>query len=289
MAKVELDISEYELMKENAKLLENSLEREKKLSEENRVLQQANIDTLKNNEKSVTTIVKSQVTTYSRAKVPYDDIVRYLKSRVYEVSNAVLNSMQESSGDMHFFHSGSDRFRHPTSSMMASGRADSYIESAIDHFMGGAGFDRHGSKVHDLFFEKESFSTKNFDDEVRTKGLDEVKTEMEDIAFERLTLKAKKALTDIVIVAKERDDTSDQFNDLNKSIFDLEENVKLSKSLNESKDLEIKDILFKLSESEAVRTLENRNFKEISLLLSGETRTFGNRKLVTNIKQILNK
>jgi hypothetical protein len=288
MAQVKLDISEYELMKENSKLLENSLEREKKLSEENKVLQQANIDTLKNNEKSVTTIVKSEVTTYSRAKVPYDDIMRYLKSRVSEVVSTVLNSMQDSSSGMRLFHSGADCFRHPADNLTPSARSSRDIENVIDHFMVGAGFDRNKSKIHDLFFEKESFSTKNFDNEVRTKGLDEVKAEMEDIAFERLTFKAKKALKDIVIVEKERDNTSDKFNDLNKSIFDLEESVKLSKSLNEDKDLEIKDILSKLSESEAVRTLENRNFKEISLILSGETRTFGNRKLITNIKQILN-
>lgn len=62
MAKIEMDISEYEEMKKNAHLLEKALKREQDLGNKIKALQQEKIEALKQNEKCVT-IVKTETRT----------------------------------------------------------------------------------------------------------------------------------------------------------------------------------------------------------------------------------
>ena len=78
MAKVELDISEYELMKENANLLEKSLKREKKLNDKLDKANKEKIEALKSNEKMVTIVQRKSVSTMVKTRMPIADIRRHL-------------------------------------------------------------------------------------------------------------------------------------------------------------------------------------------------------------------
>ncbi len=62
MAKIEMDISEYEIMKENKKLLENSLETERKLSEEIKKLQEEKLKALEDAKMKVVKINRTIIT-----------------------------------------------------------------------------------------------------------------------------------------------------------------------------------------------------------------------------------
>ena len=62
MAKIEMDISEYEAMKENKKLLENSLEKERGLQEQIKKLTDEKTKALEDAKMKVVKISKSEVT-----------------------------------------------------------------------------------------------------------------------------------------------------------------------------------------------------------------------------------
>ncbi len=62
MAKIEMDISEYEVMKENRKLLENSLEKERGLQEQIKKLNDEKTKALEDAKMKVVKISKTEVT-----------------------------------------------------------------------------------------------------------------------------------------------------------------------------------------------------------------------------------
>jgi len=70
MAKIEMDISEYEIMKENKLLLEKSLEKERELGKEIKGLQQEKLDALDKAKHQVVKIVKTSSEEYLYKKVP---------------------------------------------------------------------------------------------------------------------------------------------------------------------------------------------------------------------------
>jgi hypothetical protein len=74
MAIVKLDMTEYNALMENKKLLEDSLENEKKLNKKIKELQQEKIDLLKKNEKSVTIIKKEDSKQQILVKRPLSQI-----------------------------------------------------------------------------------------------------------------------------------------------------------------------------------------------------------------------
>lgn len=73
MAKIEMDISEYEEIKKNQKLLEESLQREKELSLAIELLQKEKIEVMEQNKKSVTIIEKVEKTEIIYSKVSTRD------------------------------------------------------------------------------------------------------------------------------------------------------------------------------------------------------------------------
>ena len=62
MAKIEMDISEYEIMKENKKLLEDSLNKERELQKQVEQLTKDKIKALEDAKMKVVKITKSEVT-----------------------------------------------------------------------------------------------------------------------------------------------------------------------------------------------------------------------------------
>lgn len=75
-----MDISEYEEIQKNVKLLEESLKREKKLSKKIERLQEEKIQVLKNNEKMVTIVTRTEHSdVLLERKDPYD-IIRALEA-----------------------------------------------------------------------------------------------------------------------------------------------------------------------------------------------------------------
>ena len=82
MAQVKLDMSEYELMKDKARLLEESLTREKELGEQLAESRQKEIDALLANEKSVTIRKRVQVIETIQQKNSSEDITRFLKNKI---------------------------------------------------------------------------------------------------------------------------------------------------------------------------------------------------------------
>jgi hypothetical protein len=80
MAKIEMDISEYEAMKKVEKLLENSLQREQELSGAVELLQKEKIKIMEQNEKSVTIIEEKRITQVLYGKITEEDAMRAICS-----------------------------------------------------------------------------------------------------------------------------------------------------------------------------------------------------------------
>lgn len=101
MAKIEMDVSEYEAMKEVKKLLEDSLEKERGLSEEIKTLQQEKLEALDKAKHQVVKIVKTSSEEYIYKKVPraMGDITHSL---TFELENVVhdLKSGRRDSNDV---------------------------------------------------------------------------------------------------------------------------------------------------------------------------------------------
>ena len=76
MAQIKMDVSEYEALKENKRLLEESLENERELRQENKKLQQEKIEALQEAKKKVvkTTMAHKSETIYAKRPIP--EIVR---------------------------------------------------------------------------------------------------------------------------------------------------------------------------------------------------------------------
>jgi hypothetical protein len=79
MAQIKMDVSEYEEMKKNAKLLEASLQREKDNSDEISRLKELQIETLKLNKKKVTIVKVNRTDGYVVNKRPNNEIIDLLK------------------------------------------------------------------------------------------------------------------------------------------------------------------------------------------------------------------
>ncbi len=68
MAEIKMDISEYEIMKENKKLLENSLEKERELQEQIKKLNDEKTKVLENAKMKVVKISRTEITEHLMRK-----------------------------------------------------------------------------------------------------------------------------------------------------------------------------------------------------------------------------
>lgn len=85
MAEIKMDVSEYELLKENKKLLEDSLKKERELSEEIAKLKEEKIKALEDAKMKVIKINKQEITEYRYINTEYAN--RYLPELIYRIQN----------------------------------------------------------------------------------------------------------------------------------------------------------------------------------------------------------
>ena len=89
MAKIEMDLSEFKIMEDNKRLLEESLKREKEQNDKIEAFKQEKIDILKSNEKSVTIVKRIERTDLIRPKINSDLILNRLQTGFNRDRNSV--------------------------------------------------------------------------------------------------------------------------------------------------------------------------------------------------------
>lgn len=291
MAVVNMDLSELKLMEKNAELLEESNKEILKLSEENKRLQQQNIDTLKANEKNVTIVIRTSLTTTHSQEVSDDDINRHLVNKMSHVLTRIVHELMDSpepfkrGGAGYHYHNDMTRQMGGMSYVNILGDLLRNKEGLFDSVMRELHFDTEG--LRRLFFSKPKTSTKHFDDEITTQGLDEVKVKLKEEAFKDLSLKAQKALDINPQLSKQRDDAVDDMKAADRYAKKINKRLELAESLHLKKDEEIKEFKAELSKSQFFRRSENAKLNEISLVVSPEITTFGNKKKLVKVKQII--
>ena len=87
MAEIKMDVSEYEAMQENKKLLEKALEKEEKLNKQIIDLKQEKIDSLKETEKKVVKIITRQTQEILLTKKPDHEIMSDLSRLFYDMND----------------------------------------------------------------------------------------------------------------------------------------------------------------------------------------------------------
>ncbi len=159
-----MDISEYEALKENKKLLEDSLKNERVLRQELADAQQEALDAAKLNEKTVTIIKQVETREHTTFLRPDEDIYRALKSL--------------------FLGNGT----HPVFRQMQS--------------TSGSGFESQWAQIAHAFFGKTT-SHRLVDDTVTRKGFDEVKEEVRKEYFKSLSRDTELKLEQLSTLSKE--------------------------------------------------------------------------------------
>lgn len=146
MAQIKMDVSEYEVMKENASLLKASLKKEEDLNKEIKDLKNEKIKILEENDKVVTTVLVKRTAETKASYLPQHEIIRRIQQGL----------QKEREGRNDFMH---DRYMHNREMEMMS--------------MGGSGM----YSFFDSFFETKTheFETSK---EITRKGLDEVISEL---------------------------------------------------------------------------------------------------------------
>lgn len=89
MAEIKMDVSEYEAMQENKKLLERALKKEEKLNKQIIDLKQEKIDSLKETEKKVVKIITRRTQEVLLTKKPDHEIMRDLSNVFYQTQNNI--------------------------------------------------------------------------------------------------------------------------------------------------------------------------------------------------------
>jgi len=278
-------------MEEKARLLEESLKREKELSDKLELANKERIETLKNNEKNVTVIKKETITKTYTPRVSHDDIRRHLRSKMSQSLDYIIQELMNSPDP---FRVGSERYmtshmhdmdRRGMGSMSALRHILRDKEHLFEHVMRTIDFDTEN--LHALFFHKEKTETRQQPDEILTKGLDEVKVEMKQQAFDELTEKARKALLDIPVIAKERDDATDEVTLTNNEVKLLEKKLLLASKLSVAKDIELDRAWKEYSSLQEDTVINKSKLSDINFVMSNEIGIFANRNKVNKIKQIL--
>lgn len=269
MAQVKLDMSEYELMKDKARLLEESLAREKELGDQLAESRQKEIDALLANEKSVTIRKKVQVIETIQQKTSDEDIIRFLKQKMAKVITNCMNSILGDHSHKQFLsHSLIDRefaFSHE-------------IESELNYYT--RLIDLRPHEMHGLFFEKTRDKHLPEEETVTRRGLDEVAAEMKSEALSELMKNAREALSENPILKRDARDAKSESKSLKKKL-------KLAESLSESKTKELEETYKLLSDSEALNKDNEAKLAGISLEMSRKSSIFTHSKKLREIDRIL--
>tara|TARA_R110000796_G_scaffold181330_1_gene297911 strand:+ start:45359 stop:46231 length:873 start_codon:yes stop_codon:yes gene_type:complete len=284
MAQVKLDISEYELMKENAKLLKESLEREKELSDKLDVSNKEKIDALKSNEKMVTIVKRQSVSTMVKTRMPVSDIRRHLSVKINQIIRKVLSEAKggnshDRRGDSFFNsdrdlmfgssnHRGHEPMRHITRD----------LDNLIDYV--SREYDFKPENLHDLFYKEDQVITSDSPEEITMQGLDQVSADMKTEALDELKKNAREALSLNPILEKEARDARIELEKTQKSL-------KATKGVSTKKSQEIVQLLDDNARIQALIKDNAVKLTHINLVVSPEITTFGNKKKLIEVKQIL--
>ncbi len=181
MAEIKMDISEYEEMKKNARLLEESLERERKQSDTIEKLKEERIAALEENSKKVTTItevVNKQYVLKHREDSNYN---MYIKSKV----STLLRSISRAIRDNDRGYLSTQNFNSPTD-----------FRSMLEQDVHEVVQDLVNSYYEIVALPTESFKT------VNTKGLDEVILDLKEQLHKELEEEIEKSIKSLEVVQK---------------------------------------------------------------------------------------
>lgn len=210
-----MDISEYEAIQENKRLLQDSLDRERKLQDELERLNKEKIQALEDAKMKVVKTIKSETTEHILVRRDFRDKFYQIQERIFNVfaSNKTLNN---------------------PISQVANGFLQYEIEQLID-----------------IYFEKEkSYSLSQ--PEITTHGLDEVKAELREEIKKELSATYNKDMELVRDAKNELTQKQMRITDLEKNISNLEDvNRELIKELSDKTKVieECKEDISKKSES----------------------------------------
>jgi len=288
MAVVKLEMSEYELMKENTNLLKESLFREQELADQLAEANAINIKALVANDKNVTIITKVTTEELYSSLRKQSDVKDYLLNHVKAVvsksiddlkrgyishSNSFMTDRHMSDPHMNERYMGNpnQRFNKDDGSHVYYSLSR-IIERRLEEDM------FRDQDISSLFFAKKRTKITTAPDVITTKGLDQVALEMKNEVYDSLSKKAKKALESNPIILEEN-------HDLRKELKLVSDRLKVSKSI-ESQRVKDIDRLYKKQEYQQKMYLK---FDAIDLIVPEKTPIFGNRKIVKEINEIINR
>lgn len=193
MAKVEMDMSEYEALKKVEKTLEESLAREQELGKELAVSQKKEVDALKANEKSVTIITEHRTHQMLQQRQPDHVINSHIEARILQYFDYMMNGNNSS-----FYQPG----RH-TSHRMRFELARNMSSMGVD-----------AGSIANMFFTTSESEILNQDGKYPTtithKGLDQVKEDLRLEAVEAAESNVKSKLASIPTLKQEAKDAKDK-------------------------------------------------------------------------------
>jgi len=161
MAQIKMDVSEYEAMQENKKLLEESLKREKELSAEVSKLQKDKIEALRDAQKKIIKINKHVTREYIIPHLSESEMMEKLNREFYYWADMMHRGKQHRIPDHNRF------------SMEVLGTSRRFA---------------------DLFFSKEKSHDMTTSEEITTHGLDEIKAELKTQLESEMTTATKQKL-----------------------------------------------------------------------------------------------
>lgn len=285
MATVKLEISEYELMKKHAAMLEDSNKEILRLSEENKKLQQYNIDVLKANEKNVTIETRTMTSKMIRAKCSSDDIRSSLRRKMENIIHRVTDDIRRQAANNPQFGTngydrmmGNDMYGRPHNPMDV--RVPKEIAQIIHHYMHE--YDFNPEQLHDLFYHEQEITVGEPCIEITHKGLDQVKADLKAKVLKSLTAESQEALRENPRIEKESRKNKRDFDNITRELEGM-------KDLNDSKAVII-DNLKKKEQDMIQASLDNfDDLEAIDLCMSEELGIFDKKKRLSNIQQILDK
>lgn len=224
MAEIKMDVSEYEAMKENKRLLEVSLEKEETLRVEIQDVKNEKIEALKEAKKEVVTALENAK--MKVIKTTQSTVHEFVKTRLptYEIAENIrrfYESMRRGEYEsMHRTNSSFDRHRHP-GGFNNSGMTERFIRS-----------------LDGIFYTDRVKTTDPEITSVETVGLDDVKAELRIEIKNDIDQETVKKLEDYDRLLKSNK-TLREKNDSLSSVFSenatlREDNDKLEKDLKQS-------------------------------------------------------
>jgi hypothetical protein len=249
MEQIKMDVSEYEAMQENKKLLEESLKREKELSAEVSKLQKEKIEALKQNEKRVVKVTTHKSRQFIIQKLPD-----------YEIAQ---------------------RIEREFSYLLRTGAAGRGFKPTrlINNDADLAGFKR----LADLFFDIEKAHDVVDNEEITTHGLDEIKKELREQIESGITTAQKKKLEDAKVALKKQNELIEKIEHLQDDNNALQSSLQRRNEALEDLRFEIDRLSLEVQNARGFLDF----FNHVKLELQGKIPVFGKREILENLTRLV--